>query len=102
MPNIKFNYRYRDGANYKRFNSVIFANPTGIDLSTLEDIIRSKLIDETYFYADEWGLPEIFTETWHFRNDPSWHEFEGVEFTEDFYHGWSSDIEIMTFIAKTK
>ena len=81
MPNIKFNYLYRDSGNYKKFDAVIFANPTGIDLSILESIIKSKLIYETWFYAEEWKLPEIFTDIIDFRVDPTWHEFERIEYT---------------------
>lgn len=53
MPNIKFSYLYRDGANYKKYDNVIFANPENIDLSELDILIKSKLIDKTWFYADE-------------------------------------------------
>jgi len=83
MPNIKFNYLYRDSGNYKKFNTVIFANPAGIDLSTLESLIKSKLIDETWFHAEEWQLPEIFTDIIDFRLDPTWHEFESIEYTDE-------------------
>jgi hypothetical protein len=58
MPNIKFSYFYRDGANYKKFDDVIFANPDSVNLSEIESIISGKLIEETWFYADEWKLPE--------------------------------------------
>ncbi|WPU98786.1 hypothetical protein SNE26_22485 [Mucilaginibacter sp. cycad4] len=44
MPNIKFNYLYRDGGNYKNFNSIVFNNPQSILLPSLEQLIRSKLI----------------------------------------------------------
>jgi hypothetical protein len=83
MPNIKFNYLYRDSANYKKYGSVIFSNPDNIELSEIETFIRSKLIDGQWFYADEWGLPELFLETFDYRIDPTWHEFEEVEFTDD-------------------
>jgi hypothetical protein len=83
MPNIKFNYLYRDGANYKKYSNVIFSNHNNIDISLLETLIKSKLIDETWFYADEWQLPELFLATWHHRLDPTWHEFECVEYTDE-------------------
>ncbi len=93
MPNIKFSYRYRDSGNYKNFGSVIFDNagsPLGepartedIDLVELTTLIRSKLIDGEYFYADEWCLPELFTKYIDFRIDPTWHEFEAVELTDE-------------------
>ena len=83
MPNIKFNYLYRDAANYKKHGSVIFDNPNNIELSEVETLIRSKLIDGQWFYADEWALPELFLETVDFRADPTWHEFEEVEYSDD-------------------
>ncbi len=44
MPNIKFNYLYRDSGNYKVFNSVIFKNDLHISLKELDDLIKSKLL----------------------------------------------------------
>lgn len=40
--NIKLNYLYRDGANYKQYNQVIFANPNHRSLREIESIIRSN------------------------------------------------------------
>lgn len=80
MPNIKFNYLYRDSGNYKKYGFVIFTNPDNIELIEVEKRVRSKLIDGQWFYADEWGLPELFFEWVDFRVDPTWHEFEGVEY----------------------
>jgi hypothetical protein len=81
MPNIKFNYLYRDSGNYKKFISVIFSNPDGIELLEFEALIKSKLIWDIWFYAKEWHLPEIFTDIVDFRVDPTWHEFEGIAYT---------------------
>ncbi len=83
MPNIKFSYRYRDSGNYKKFVFVIFANPNNIKLSELDALIKSRLIDDTYFYAEEWKRPELFTDYIDFKIDPSWHEFESVEYTDE-------------------
>jgi len=83
MPGIKFNYLYRDVANYKKYGFVICPNPDNMGLSEIEILIRSKLIDGEWFYADEWGLPELFLETVDFRVDPTWHEFEGMEYSNE-------------------
>jgi hypothetical protein len=83
MPNIKFNYFYRCSGNYKKFISVIFANPADIELSELENLIKSKLIYGECFYAEELQLPEIFTDIVDFRIDPTWHEFESIEYTDE-------------------
>ena len=83
MPNIKLNYLYRDSANYKKFGFVIFNNPTNVELTDLEMLIKSKLIGETWFYAHEWKLPELFSSFFDFRIDPTWHEFENAEYTDE-------------------
>ncbi|CAN5328706.1 hypothetical protein BH09BAC6_BH09BAC6_15400 [soil metagenome] len=83
MPNIKFSYLYRDSGNYKNYRSIIFENPAGIALSTLNEAIQSKLIDGTWFYAAEWGLPDLCSNTFNLETDPTWHEFESVEFTNE-------------------
>jgi len=83
MPNIKFNYLYRDGANYKNFNSVIFDNPSNISLDILLKIIKSKLIDETWFYVDQWNLPDLHFTKWNNEFDHTWHEFESIEYTNE-------------------
>jgi len=82
MPNIKFNYLYRDSANYKKLDWVIFKNDLPIGIDELETLIRSKLIDGQWFYADQWQLPEIFLASFDFKIDPTWHEFESVEYTD--------------------
>lgn len=83
MPNIQFNYLYRDSGNYKKYGFVIFANPDNIGLQEFEKIILHKLIDNQWFYANEWGLPELFLDWVDFRIDPTWHEFESVEFSDE-------------------
>ena len=81
MPNIKFNYLYRDAGNYKNDGSVIFANPDNIDLSELETLIRTKLDCGLWFYHHQWQLPDLHFGTWDNELDHTWHEFESVEQT---------------------
>jgi len=81
--NIKFSYLYRDSANYKNFGFVVLDNPTDINLEELENLIRSKLIDNTWFYASEWGLPNLYFDNMDIEADPTWHEFESLEYTEE-------------------
>ena len=101
MSNIKFNYLYRDSANYKKYGFVIFANRDNLELSEVEKGIRAKLIWGEWFYADEWGLPELFLETVDFKNDPTWHEFESVEYTDELQNVPLSLTELTTDIKKT-
>lgn len=83
MPNIKFNYLYRDGGNYKNYSSVIFANPDNIDLAELEALIKSKLIYGEWFYVNEWKLPDLHFGVWDNEIDHTFHEFESVEYTDE-------------------
>ncbi|AMR31176.1 hypothetical protein A0256_06930 [Mucilaginibacter sp. PAMC 26640] len=83
MPNIKFNYLYRDAGNYKNYGSVIFASPSEIDLAALKILIRSKLFDETWFYHHEWQVTDLHFGTWDNELDHTWHEFESIEHTNE-------------------
>lgn len=83
--NLKFAYLYRDGANYKNYNEIIFFNPNSKPAKEIESIIKKVLIDETWFVAKDWDLPDM-----HFLQDPydseidhSWHEFELIEETSE-------------------
>ena len=83
MPNIKLSYLYRDSCNYKNYGYAIFADLDNISLEQLETMIRSRLIDGKWFYANEWNLPNLFTNDIIPNLDPGWHEFESVEYTEE-------------------
>ncbi len=77
------NYLYRDGGNYKNYNSAIFANPDNVDLATLETLIKSKLIYGEWLYVNEWKLPDLHFGTWDNEIDHTFHEFESVEYTDE-------------------
>jgi len=78
--NINFNYLYRDADNFKQFGSVIFSNPNNLSVVEIDNILRSRLIDEEYFNHVKFGVPSLF-----FKNrsvdDHNWHEYENVEMT---------------------
>ncbi|MFA6248661.1 MAG: hypothetical protein WC615_17095 [Mucilaginibacter sp.] len=93
MPNIKFHYLYRDGANYKNHSFVIFNNPTSIALAEIENIIHQKLIDGTWFYADKWNLPDLHFGTWDNEIDHTWHEFESIKFTDE-----TGEVDVLHFL----
>ncbi len=101
MPNIQFNYRYRCSGNYKKFISVVFANPDGVALPELEKLIQSKLIYGEYFYAAQWQLPEVFTDIIDFRIDPTWPSFESVAYTDEASDTGISLAEFMGIIGKS-
>jgi hypothetical protein len=96
MPNVKFWYLYRDSGNYKKFDFAIFYNLNNISLEELETLIRSKLIDETWFYHKEWQLPDLRGEYFDWDIDPTWHEFDCVEFTDEELNTPLSLVKIIT------
>lgn len=100
MPNIKFSYLYRDAANYKKYNHVIFANPDDVELSKIEQLVKTKLIYGEWLYVDEWQLPDLHFGTWDNQLDHTFHEFENVEFTEEPVNMTSDLVELITSIKK--
>ena len=93
--NIVFHYLYRDAANYKKYGYVIFANPDNIDLLEIQSLIKSKLVYGEWFYTHEWRLPELFLDIFDFNLDPTWHEFECIEYTDESF---DSDLNLRDFI----
>ena len=81
MPNILFSYLYRDGANYKNYGEVVFANPQDIEISQVEEAIGASLIDGEWFHAKPWQLPDLHFEKWDEEIDHQLHEFESVTHT---------------------
>lgn len=101
MQNIQFNYLYRDGANYKNYGFAIFENDLDISLNEIEKLIINKLIDQTWFYVDQWHLPDLHFEKWDNQMDHTFHEFENVEHTD---MSKTTDVSISAFlniVAKT-
>lgn len=64
--NVRFEYLYRDAANYKAFAQVIFSNPSGLGLSEIfrriEEALeaRSPFPDLLHFYPERVGLHTVF------------------------------------------
>lgn len=81
--NIKFSYFYRDSANYKTFHEIIFSNRENIPLKIVSKALRESFIDGEWFYLEEVELPVLFRETYDPYSDPSWHEFDCVEETDE-------------------
>jgi hypothetical protein len=102
MPNIKFNYLYRDGANYKNYSFAIFPNPQKISIEYLQKIINSKLIEEAWFYADQWQLPDLHFIKWNNEFDHTYHEFESIEYTDDSPNTLLTLAEFIRAIAALK
>jgi len=79
--NIKFNYFYRDGGNYKVWGSEIFSNPDSLLLNEVEERIRKSLIDGEFFDPKYWMVKRLQHDDWIPELDHTWNEFESVETT---------------------
>jgi hypothetical protein len=102
--NIKFSYLYRDGANYKQFNEVVFSNPSDLTVKEIEETIKEKLIDSQWFVAKDWGLPNLhFKEyAWDSEIDHDWYEFESIKETLELVTTESNIEDFLSLINKTK
>lgn len=85
MKNIKFNYLYRDGSNYKSWGDVVFSNPEKLTLKDIEAKLLSAFLPDNQFNASQISIPEKFL----FGNgklteyDHCFHEFDCVEFCSE-------------------
>lgn len=76
---------YRDAGNYKTHSFVIFGNPNRLPINTIEDAIRKKLIDETFFNPLTLKVPALIPESFQYDADldHSWNEFDSLEITDE-------------------
>lgn len=81
--NLKLNYLYRDGANYKQFGSVVFANPNFITPRIASEKLRNNLISNEFFLPQDYELPRLQYHPYDPEIDHDYHEFENFEWTED-------------------
>lgn len=81
--NIKFNYLYRDAANYKIFGWTIFSNPNELALEKIEQVIKEKLIDGEFFEYFKFDLPNLHFEKYDHELVHNLYEFESIELTDE-------------------
>lgn len=81
MPNISLRYLYRDYANYKNHLEVVFTNQHNLSLSEIEHTIKEHLLDDTWFYASRWQLPDLHFAKYDDELDHAFHEFGSVALT---------------------
>ena len=79
--NIRFSYLYRDFSNYKKFNEIVFLNPTNKSLEEIGQFIKEHLIEGEWFYPSEWKVPDLHFDNWDSEDDHFLHEFHHVEET---------------------
>lgn len=99
--NIKLLYLYRDAGNYKNFGEVVFGNAARLPVELVYSVVRRHLIEESWFAADRWGLPDLhFKEYgWDSALDHGWHELEGIEATDDVATGGE---DVAVFLERVK
>jgi hypothetical protein len=85
MNNIKFNYLYRDGANYKSWGEVIFSNPDHLSLNEIELKLIKAFLPDKLFVASQIFIPEkfLFLNGEFTNSDHCYHEFESVEVCQE-------------------
>lgn len=79
--NIKFNYLYRDGGNFKVWGSEILTNPDSFHIGMIEERIRKSLIDGEFFDPIYWKVKRLKHEDYVPELDHTWNEFESIEIT---------------------
>lgn len=85
IANIKFVYLYRDGANFKSWNDVVFKNPNQLPLEEIESSLISNFLPDKLFVANQIFIPEkfLFLEGDFSNFDHCYHEFDRVEACEE-------------------
>jgi len=81
--NIIFNYCYRDAANYKKWNDIVFSNVGSHDVESLEKKVKKILIDGEFFVARKAKLPEMKFDKHIPEIDHDWHAFHSFSNTEN-------------------
>ncbi|WP_297337948.1 NUMOD1 domain-containing DNA-binding protein [Algoriphagus sp.] len=97
--NLKLNYMYRDGTNYKQFGWVIFSNPGFLSPRRAAEQFKEKLISGEYFVPQDWGLARLQKYAYDPEIDHEWHEFEDFEWTEE---DATDEREISEFLNEIK
>jgi hypothetical protein len=85
VENIKFSYLYRDAGNYKKWGSVVFANPDGLTLDSIAKVFQDAVLQDGLFIAHQVRIPEAFfsAEGDATSDDHCFHELGGVELSPE-------------------
>ena len=97
--NIRFSYLYRYFSNYKKFNEVVFLNPTNKSPEEIRKLIKDHLIEGEWFYASEWKVPDLHFDNWDTEDDHFLHEFHSIEKT---YEQPTNNITKEDFILQSR
>ena len=85
MNNIKFNYLYRDGSNFKSWGEVIFSNPEQLTLGEIEPKLIDAFLPDKLFIASQISVPEkfLFAGGRFTKYDHCYHELECIEICQE-------------------
>ncbi|MBE0644171.1 MAG: hypothetical protein IH600_08835 [Bacteroidetes bacterium] len=75
---VVFKYLYRDAGNNKLWGDIILTNRSDIDVQSAETTIRSSLIDEEFFIAEQIEVPVLSFDSHEPDLDHGWHEFHSI------------------------
>jgi hypothetical protein len=100
--NIRFSYLYRDFSNYKKFNEIVFLNPTNKTLEEISLFIKDHLIEGEWFYASEWKVSDLHFDNWDSEDDHFLHEFHSVEETYEQPTNNETIEDFLTIIKSAK
>ncbi len=81
QSNVRFEYLYRDAANFKNWGEIIFRSVSDIAIEELSKRVREALIDETYFVAKKARVPDLHFKEYKIDLDHGWHEYYAVSET---------------------
>jgi len=85
MGNIRFQYFYRDGSNYKKWAEVVFFDAGDLHIKVVTKRLRDAFLPDGLFIAHQVRVPEVFlaAEDQLTFDDHCFHEFASVETTSD-------------------
>src|SRR5450432_977249 len=85
MSNVRFQYLYRDGSNYKKWGDVVFSNADDLSVESILKSLQQSFSDDGLFIAHQVRIPEIFLAREYAFNedDHCFHEFADVEVAPD-------------------
>lgn len=64
--NLRVEYLYRDGANYKRYSDVVIANPSGLSPDAVRAALRERFLEQQcwpdilHFRPETLGWPALY------------------------------------------
>jgi len=85
MSNVRLNYLYRDGSNYKKWGEIVFFDADGLSIESATNSLRALFLPDGLFIAHQVRVPEVFlaAEDQLTSDDHCFHEFESAEATSD-------------------